>query len=106
MNSLRHPSPLSPIEEPRDKASEKTGEDATPRKWEVDKATLENNPKIDSQLLSESFRMLAEFERLCRGAGIPIVKGANYRLSHPLGSNDVPSNSRLRGKKLNKVKKS
>ncbi len=92
---------LLTIEETGNKSSEKTAAAPTPSHRNVDAATIEKNPKVEAQLVSDFYRLVDASKGVVRGA-----RGANYRLSHPLGSNDVPSNSRLRGKKLNKVKKS
>ena len=60
----------------------------------TDTTILENNPKIDHQLLEE-------YERLVTGLKdvIPIRQGADYNLSHPLAT-DMPTDAYHRGKKV------
>ena len=66
----------------------------------VDVTTIENNPKIDTQLLSDYHR-LTEASK-----GVPKRKrGANYRLSHPFGSNDVPTDAIPIGRRRDIIKK-
>lgn len=52
----------------------------------IDEATIKKNVKVDVQLLSDFYRRVDA----SRGA-IQRARGAKYRLSHPLGSNDVPN---------------
>ena len=60
----------------------------------IDVATIKKNPKVDTQLLSDFYRLVdASNGAIRRG------RGANYRLSHPLGSNDVPNIKIPNGKK-------
>ena len=86
-----HQSPMtSPVEDVKKKASAKT-----------DKTILKNNPKIDR-------RLLAEYERLVDASGGKIrtkKPGADYHLSHPFGSNDVPTDPREIGKRLSDIKR-
>ena len=66
----------------------------------VDVTTIENNPKIDTQLLSDYHR-LTEASK-----GVPKRKrGANYRLSHPFGSNDVPTDAIPIGRRRDIIKR-
>ena len=60
----------------------------------IDTTILENNPKIDHQLLEE-------YERLVDGLKdvIPIKQGADYNLSHPLASKDKPTDAYHRNKR-------
>ncbi len=53
----------------------------------IDAATIKKNAKVDVQLLSDFYRLVD-----ASGGTIQRAKGAKYRLSHPLGSNDVPTN--------------
>lgn len=53
----------------------------------IDASTIKKNPKVDAQLLSDFYRLVD-----ASGGAIRKARGANYRLSHPLGSNDVPTN--------------
>lgn len=89
-NSRQSPKP-SPVADVRNSASAKT-----------DQNILRNNPKIDR-------RLLAEYERLVNASkGVIRTKkpGADYHLSHPFGSNDVPTDPREIGKRLSDVKRS
>ena len=74
---------------------------------ETDVEILRKNPKVDRQLLLEFYRLIEEYKRLIaplKGV-IQIKQGANYHLSHPLGSNDVPTDPREIGKRLSDVKR-
>ena len=101
MKDLRHLPTSSTIEERGDKSIGKTIEKATPSTQNVDAATIERNPKVDAQLVSDFYRLVDASKGVIRGA-----RGANYRLSHPLGSNDVPTDPSQIGKSLSEVKKS
>lgn len=82
-----------------DKSSRKNVEKTLPYN-SVDVTTIENNPKIDTQLLSDYHR-LTEASK-----GVPKRKrGANYRLSHPFGSNDVPPDAIPIGRRRDIIKK-
>ena len=76
----------------------KTG---SPSNRNVDAATIKKNPKVDAQLVSDFYRLVDASKGVIRGA-----RGANYRLSHPLGSNDVPTEPNQIGNSPSKVKKS
>lgn len=68
----------------------------------TDQKILGRNPKIDRQLL-------AEYERLVdnsKGAIRAKKPGADYHLSHPFGSNVVPTDPREIGKRLSDVRRS
>ncbi len=94
MKSLRCPPTHS------DKSSKKGVAKAIPSNRNVDVTTIENNPKIDTQLLSDYHR-LTETSK-----GVPKRKrGANYRLSHPFGSNDVPTDAIPIGRRRDIIKK-
>ena len=95
MKDLRHPPP-SPTIEDRDNKSKAN----TPTNRNVDAATIESNPKVDAELLSDFYRLVDASQGVIRGA-----RGANYRLSHPLGSNDVPTESSQIGESRSSVKK-
>ena len=82
-----------------DKSSRKNVEKTTPY-THVDATTIENNPKIDTQLLSDYHRLT----ETSKGA-IKRKRGANYRLSHPFGSNDVPTDSIPIGRRRDIIKK-
>lgn len=60
----------------------------------VDAATLNKNTKVDAKLLSDFYRLVD-----ASGGAIQRARGARYRLSHPLGSNDVPTNNVSKSKK-------
>lgn len=60
----------------------------------VDSTILENNPKIDHELLEKYERLVDSLKGV-----IPIKQGADYNLGHPLGSNDVPTDPRALGKR-------
>ena len=81
MKDLRHPPP-SPTIEDRDNKSKAN----TPTNRNVDAATIENNPKVDAELISDFYRLVEGLQGVIRGA-----RGANYRLSHPLDSKVVPT---------------
>jgi len=82
MKNLRRPPPTSSTAEDRGDRP-KTG---SPSNRNVDSATIKKNPKVDAQRISELYRLVDASKGVVRGA-----RGANYRLSHPLGSNDVPT---------------
>lgn len=67
------------------KAAHTNVEETTRRKWEIDDSIIAKNPKIDAKRLSDFYR--SSDGVIQRG------KGANYNLSHPLGSNVVPNPS-------------
>ena len=95
MKNLRQPSISSKTEGRDDKS--KTGLHSNRN---VDVTTIENNPKIDTQLLSDYHR-LTEASK-----GVPKRKrGANYRLSHPFGSNDVPTDAIPIGRRRDIIKR-
>ena len=68
--------------------------------YSIDVATIKKNPKVDTQLLSDFYRLVDASKGVIRGA-----RGANYRLSHPLGSNDVPTDAIPIGRKRDRIKK-
>ena len=94
MKDLHH-HPSSTIEDTSDES--KTD---SPSNQNVDAATIEKNPKVDAQLVSDFYRLVDASKGVIRGA-----RGANYRLSHPLGSNDVPTAPSQIEKNLREVKK-
>ena len=100
MKDLRQPPTSSTIEDRGNKSIGKTIEKATPSTQNVDAATIEKNPKVDAQLVSDFYRLVDASKGVIRGA-----RGANYRLSHPLGSNEVPTNSSQIGKGPSESKK-
>ena len=100
MKDLRHPSTSSTIEDRGDKSTGRTAETIPSPTRNVDAATIKKNPKVDAQLLSDFYRLVDASQGVIRGA-----RGANYRLSHPLGSNDVPTESSQIGESRSSVKK-
>ena len=66
----------------------------------VDVATIENNPKIDTQLLLDYHRLVDASKGVTKRK-----RGANYRLSHPFGSNDVPSDAIPIGRRRDIIKR-
>ena len=59
----------------------------------IDTTILENNPKIDHQLLEEYERLVAGLKGV-----IPIKQGADYNIAHPLASEDMPTDAYHLGK--------
>lgn len=103
MNDSRHfqiPALEAKVE---DKTSEISQSDVKPsatlKGWN-NQTLLENNPKIDLRLVEENERLAAASKGVVR-----ITRGANYRLSHPLGSNDVPNDGRRSASYLSKPSK-
>ena len=82
MKDLRYPTKPSMTEEDKDEASKVKA--STDRN--VDDATIENNPKIDAQLISDFYRLVDASQGAIQGE-----RGANYSLSHPLDSQIVPT---------------
>ena len=95
MKDLRQQSTSSTVDGGDDKS--KT---SSPSNQNVDAATIKKNPKVDAQLVSDFYRLVDASKGVIRGA-----RGANYRLSHPLGSNDVPTDVSQIEKSLSEVKK-
>ncbi len=95
------------VEKVRDKTSEKIAEGSTLHKQKVNTITVENNPKVDRQLLSEFYRVTEEYERLVAASkGVVRVKqGADYNIAHPLASKDRPTDAYHRGQSVGTNKK-
>ncbi len=81
MKDLRHSPPSSTIED-----TDKESKANTLSERNVDAATIENNPKVNAQLISDFYRLVEASKGVIRSA-----RGANYSLSHPLGSKVVPT---------------
>ena len=81
MKDLRHAPPSSTVE---DTDNESTAN--TPSERNVDAETIENNPKVDAQLVSDFYRLVEASQGVIQSGG-----GANYSLSHPLDSKVVPT---------------
>ena len=79
MKDLRH-SPPSSTAEDTDNESKAT----TPSERNVDAETIENNPKVNIQLISDFYRLVEASQGVIQSG-----KGANYRLSHPFDSKVV-----------------
>ena len=84
-----------------DKSSRKNVEKAIPSNRSVDVTTIENNPKINAQLVSDFYRLVDASHGAIQGG-----HGANYGLSHPLDSKVVPTDDpRQNEEGLKEVKK-
>ena len=107
MNNLRQPVITSSAEDVKDKASKRTAEASTLHGRRIDKTIIENNPKVDHQLLSEFYRVTEEYERLVAAAKgvIRVTQGADYNLAHPLASKDKPTDAYHRGQRVSTDKK-
>ena len=81
MKDLRH-SPPSSTSEDTDNESKAN----TPSERNVDAETIENNPKVDAQLISDFYGLVEASQGVIQSG-----KGANYSLSHPLDSKVVPT---------------
>lgn len=101
MKDLRHLPTPSTIEETSKKSSDKIAEGTPLDNRNVDATTIEKNPKVDAQLVSDFYRLVDASKGVIRGA-----RGANYRLSHPLGSNDVPPEAIPIGRRRDIIKRS
>ena len=66
----------------------------------INKETIKKNPKIDTELLSDYHRLVDASKGI-----IKRKRGANYRLSHPFGSNDVPPDAIPIGRRRDIIKK-
>ena len=81
MKDLRHAPPSSTVED-----TDNTSKANTPSERNVDAETIENNPKVDAQLVSDFYRLIDASQGVIRSG-----RGANYGLSHPLDSKVVPT---------------
>ena len=66
----------------------------------ISKETIKKNPKIDTELLSDYHCLVDASKGI-----IKRKRGANYRLSHPFGSNDVPTDAIPIGRRRDIIKK-
>ena len=96
MNNLRQPV----ITSSADEISKKTVETATLHKRRIDKTIIENNPKIDHQLLEEYERLIADSKGVIR-----VTQGADYNIAHPLSSKKRPTDAYHRGQSVSTDKK-
>ena len=108
MNNLCRPEITSSAEDVKDKASKRTVEASTLHERKIDKTIIENNPKIDPQLLSDFYRVTGEYERLVAASKgiVRVVQGADYNLAHPFASKNRPTDAYHRGQRVNAKKKS
>ena len=96
MKDLRHSPPSSTVEDTDNASKTNILSDRN-----VDAETIENNPKIDAQLISDFYRLVDASQGAIRGG-----KGANYSLAHPLDSKVVPTDDPLQNEEgLKEVKK-
>ena len=88
--------------------SNKTDEVSMQHKQWVDLTDIENDSKIDTQLLSEFHRLTEEYERLTAPLKdvAQVTQGADYNLAHPLARKDMPTDAYHLGKSVSEVKKS
>ena len=80
--------------------SEKTVKASPTHRTPVNKETIKTNPKIDTQLLSDYHRLVDASKDITKRK-----RGANYRLSHPFGANDVPTDAIPIGRRRDIIKK-
>ncbi len=81
MKDLRYPTTSSTTVDKDDESKANTSSSQN-----VDAETIENNPKIDAQLVSDFYRLVDASLGAIRSG-----RGANYNLSHPLDSKVVPT---------------
>lgn len=81
MKDLRHVPPSSTVE-----GTDNESKANTLSERNVDAETIENNPKVDAQLVLDFYRLIEASQGVIRSG-----QGANYGLSHPLDSKVVPT---------------
>ena len=81
MKDLRHVPPSSTVE-----GTDNEPKANIPPNRNVDAETIENNPKVNAQLISDFYRLVEASQGVIRSG-----RGANYSLSHPLDSKVVPT---------------
>ncbi len=96
MNNLRHTANPLPIE-----AGEKATESSVPHAAKNGLEMIDNNPKVDIQLLTAYYRTKLKYERLRAAGFVRNTQGANYRLSHPLADRDMPTDAMHRSEPPN-----
>ena len=79
-------------------ASETHVGDRTRKKTDVE--ILRKNPKVDSQLPLEFYRLIAPLKGVIR-----VRQGADYNLAHPLARKDMPTDACHRGKRVREFKR-
>ena len=88
MKDLHHSLATSNVKATTKKPTQQSVKKSRTINRNIDAATIKKNPKVDAQLLSDFYRLVD-----ASGGAIQRARGAKYRLSHPLGSNDVPTNA-------------
>ena len=88
MKGLHHSLTTSAVETTTKKPTKQSVKKSISINRNVDAVTIKKNAKVDAQLLSDFYRLVD-----ASNGAIKRAQGANYRLSHPLGSNDVPTNA-------------
>lgn len=86
MKDLHHSLTTSTVKTSTKKPTKQSTKKSGSISRNVDAATIKKNAKVDVQLLSDFYRLID-----ASGGAIQRARGARYRLSHPLGSNDVPN---------------
>ena len=99
MKGLHHASATSNDKTTSKKSTKQNSKSSKSINRHVDAATLEKNTKVDAELLSDFYRLVD-----ASGGAIQRARGARYRLSHPLGSNDVPTNTISKSENQNSLK--
>ncbi|MDE0427462.1 MAG: hypothetical protein OXN25_21620 [Candidatus Poribacteria bacterium] len=103
--SLKH----SLVENVKDKKTSNTTDEVSMLRGQgPDMTTTRNNPKIDTELLSEFHRLAEEYERLTAPLKdiARVTQGADYNIAHPLARKDMPTDAYHLGKNVSKVEKS
>lgn len=103
--SLKH----SLVENVKDKKTSNTTDEVSMLRGQgTDMTTTRNNPKIDTELLSEFHSLAEEYERLTAPLEdiARVTQGADYNIAHPLARKDMPTDAYHLGKNVSKVKKS
>lgn len=95
------------VEDVRDETSERAAEVSTQHKQRVNTITVENNPKVDRELLSEFYRVTEKYERLVAASKgvVRVTQGADYNIAHPFASKDRSTDAYHRGQSMNTDKK-
>ena len=88
MKDLHHSLTTSTVETSTKKPTKQSTKKSGSISRNIDTATIKKNAKVDTQLLSDFYRLVDASNGVIKRG-----RGANYRLSHPLGSNDVPTNA-------------
>ena len=94
MKDLHHSLTTSKVEVKSKKPTKQSVKKSISITRNIDAATIKRNAKVDAQLLSDFYQLVD-----ASGGAIQRARGAKYRLSHLLGSNDVPTATIPNGKK-------